>query len=107
MQQEILYFNFMPDFVDKYSSYVIEKASASGASQQAIDAQLQQMKSFKAMYDNPFINAAITFTEPFPIGLIVTLISAAILRKEDNCRNAMSQYGHEALHWREVSTTSP
>ena len=34
------------------------------------------------MYDNPFINAAITFTEPFPIGLIVTLISAAILRKK-------------------------
>jgi hypothetical protein len=40
------------------------------------------MKSFKAMYDNPFINAGITFFEPFPIGLIVTLISAAILRKK-------------------------
>ncbi len=79
---EILYFNFMPDFMDKYAGYVIEKARASGTSQQAIDAQLQQMKSFKAMYDNPFFNAAITFTEPFPIGLIVTLISAAILRKK-------------------------
>jgi hypothetical protein len=79
---EILYFKFMPDFFDKYASYVIEKARASGASQQVIDTQLQQMKSFKAMYDNPFINAAITFTEPFPVGLIVTLISAAILRKK-------------------------
>lgn len=79
---EIIYFKFMPDFVDKYSSYMIEKVRASGASQQAIDAQLQQMKDLKAMYDNPFINAAITFTEPFPIGLIVTLISAAILRKK-------------------------
>ena len=79
---EIIYFKFMPNFADKYASYVIEKARASGASQQAIETQLQQMKSFKAMYDNPFINAAITFTEPFPIGLIVTLISAAILRKK-------------------------
>ncbi len=79
---ETIYFKFMPDFADKYAGYVIEKARASGASQQVIDAQLQQMKSFKAMYDNPFINAAITFTEPFPIGLIVTLISAAILRKK-------------------------
>lgn len=79
---EILYFKFMPDFADKYASYAIEKTRASGASQQVIDAQVQQMKSFKAMYDNPFINAAITFTEPFPIGLIVTLISAAILRKK-------------------------
>ena len=79
---EIIYFNFMPDFVDKYAGYVVEKVRASGASQQVIDAKLEQMKSFKAMYDNPFINAAITFVEPFPIGLIVTLISAAILRKK-------------------------
>jgi hypothetical protein len=79
---EIIYFKFMPDFANKYASYMIEKVRASGASQQVIDAKLQQMKSFKAMYDNPFINAAITFTEPFPIGLIVTLISAAILRKK-------------------------
>jgi len=79
---EILYFNFMPDFLDKYSAYVIGKARASGASQQAIDAQVQQMKSFKAMYANPLINAAMTFTEPFPVGLLVTLISAAILRKK-------------------------
>ena len=79
---EIIYFKFMPEFVDKYASYMVEKVKASGASQQVIDAKLQEMKSFRAMYDNPFINAAITFTEPFPIGLIVTLISAAILRKK-------------------------
>ena len=79
---EILYFNFMPDFGDKYASYVVEKERASGASQQVIDEKVKQMQSFKAMYDNPFINAAITFVEPFPIGLIVTLISAAFLRKK-------------------------
>jgi hypothetical protein len=79
---EVLYYKFMPDFADKYAGYMIEKVRASGATQQAIDAQMQQMQSFKAMYDNPFINAAITFTEPFPVGLIVTLISAAILRKK-------------------------
>ena len=79
---EILYFKFMPDFADKYGSYEVEKERAAGASQQVIDAKLEQMKSFKAMYDNPFINAAITFVEPFPIGLIVTLISAAFLRKK-------------------------
>ena len=79
---EIIYFKFLPDFVDKYAGYAVEKVRASGASQQVIDAKLEQMKSFKAMYDNPFINAAITFVEPFPIGLIVTLISAGVLRKK-------------------------
>jgi hypothetical protein len=79
---EIVYFNFLPDFAEKYTAYMIEKAKTSGASQQVIDATLQQMKSMKALLDNPLINAAITFTEPFPIGLIVTLISAAVLRKK-------------------------
>lgn len=81
MVWEIVYFNFLADFAEKYTAYMIEKARASGASQQMVEATLQEMKSMKAMYDNPLINAAITFTEPFPIGLLVTLISAAILRK--------------------------
>ena len=94
---EIIYFKFMPDFVDKYASYMVEKARASGASQQAIDAQVQQMNSFKAMYDNPFINAAITFVEPLPIGLIVTLISAAVLRKKKAIVGAVDEGGAAQL----------
>jgi hypothetical protein len=78
---EIIYFNLMPDFLDKYSQHMAEKARAAGASQQVIDAQIQEMKNFKTMYDNPFINAAFTFIEPFPVGLIITLISSAILRR--------------------------
>lgn len=87
---EILYFNFMPDHLDKYASYAIEKARAAGATQQALDAQLQEMKDFKVMYNNPFINAAFTFIEPFPVGLIVTLISAAILRKKSGSTETAS-----------------
>jgi len=85
---EIIYFNFMPDFADKYASYIVEKARTSGATQQVIDAKLAQMKSLKAMLDNPLINAAMTFVEPFPVGLIVTLISAAILRKRKKTTSA-------------------
>jgi uncharacterized protein DUF4199 len=77
---EFVYFNLMPDFAEKYTAYAIEHARASGATQQAIDATAKQMEDFKRMYDNPLMNAAITFTEPFPIGLLVTLISAAVLR---------------------------
>jgi len=36
----------------------------------------------KELYKNPLFNVAITFIEPFPIGLIMTLISAAILPKK-------------------------
>ncbi len=77
---EIIYFNFMPDFADKYAAYIVEQARASGATQQVIDAKLAEMKGLKALLDNPIYNGLMTFAEPFPIGLLVTLISAAVLR---------------------------
>ncbi len=79
---EIIYFKFMPDFADKYAAYMIEKARAAGESAQKIQAIADEMKSMKATLNNPFLNAAFSFLEPFPIGLIVTLISAAVLRKK-------------------------
>src|SRR5713226_6264026 len=79
---EVMYFKFMLDFCDKYAAYAIEKARAAGASAQQIQATADEMKRFKVMLNNPFINAALTFTEPFPIGLIITLISSAVLRKK-------------------------
>ena len=39
------------------------------------------MKQLKQMLDNPFLNAAMSFIEPLPVGLIITLISSLILRK--------------------------
>jgi len=78
---EILYFNFLPDFVERYSNYLIEQTRASGASAAEIARQVEDMKNMKSWYDNPFWNSAITFLEPFPVGLIITLISAAVLRK--------------------------
>ena len=77
---EIVYFNFMPDFLDKYSAYMVEKARASGATAEAIQKQVEEMQQFKKLYSNPFINFAFTFTEPFPVGLVITLISSLILR---------------------------
>src|SRR5262249_38489437 len=78
---EIIYFNFMHDFVDKYAAHMVEQVRASGASQEAIQAKLQEMKRFKELYENPFFNAAVTFLEPLPVGLVMTLTSALILRK--------------------------
>jgi len=78
---EILYYNFMPDFADKYAAHVLEKAKAAGATAEVIQAQMDEMKKMKRILDNPLSNAAVTFLEPFPVGLLITLISALILRK--------------------------
>jgi len=85
---EVLYFKFMPDYMDKYGAHMVEKLRASGASDSAILAKTQEVKKYKEMYDNPLINAAMTFIEPFPVGLLITLLSAAALRKKEAARDA-------------------
>ncbi|HXQ36809.1 MAG TPA: DUF4199 domain-containing protein, partial [Anaerolineales bacterium] len=52
------------------------------ATVEAIQAKTEEMKQLKQALDNPLINAAYTFLEPFPVGLIITLISSLILRKK-------------------------
>lgn len=79
---EVTYFGFMPDFGDKYAAHMIDRAKASGASQQTIDKKIQELQQFSRDYRNPVINVAYTFMEMFPIGLAATLLSAAILRKK-------------------------
>ena len=87
---EILYFNFMPDFMDNYGAATIEKLKASGASPAAVDAQVQQLNKLKEQYKNPLINSLMTFIEPFPVGLAITLLSAAVLRKKAQSQPASS-----------------
>lgn len=82
----ILFAYFLPDFFDKYTAHVIEQARASGASAEIIRQKTEEMAWFKQLYRNPFFFAALTFIEPFPVGLIITLISAAILRKKKSAQ---------------------
>jgi len=79
---EIVYFNFLPDFLDNYSAHVIAKMRSTGASEAAIRETTARMAEMAKHYSNPLFNSAITFMEVFPVGLIMTLISAAILRRK-------------------------
>jgi hypothetical protein len=79
---EIVYQNWLYDFPEKYTNYVIEKARASGVSAEELARQSTELNSMWAVYRSSiFIRAVATFIEPFPVGLIITLISAGVLRK--------------------------
>jgi hypothetical protein len=79
---EVLYHTVYPNFMDEYSASMITKAQASGLSAQALQAKINEINQMKVMYANPLYNVLFTFIEPFPIGLLITLISAAVLRKK-------------------------
>ena len=73
---EIVWPRFMPDFYEKYGARELEAAKAKGATPEQIEAQRAQMAKYMEMYRNPVLNAALTFLEPLPVGLIVALLSA-------------------------------
>jgi len=76
------YFYFIPDFMQKYSTHMLDKLKASGASQAEIDKQAKEMANFAAMYRNPFFNAMMTYVEILPVGIVVAVISSLVLRKK-------------------------
>jgi hypothetical protein len=78
---EVIYYNFLPGFWDAYGAHLVQKLTASGASPAAIQQKLDEVRKYKELYKNPFFNAAMTFIHPFPIGLVVTLFSALVLRR--------------------------
>ena len=90
---EIVYWFFIPDFLDHYTAYLIEDLRSEGASQAAIAAKQQEMASFAELYANPLINSLITFLEVFPVGLLVTLVSAGILRRAPRDGQPVSEVG--------------
>jgi Na+/glutamate symporter len=79
---EIIYFNFMPHFMDSYWADAIHKAQTSGQSAAAVATQVAALQHQAQSYQNPLYNAAMTFMEPFPVGLLITLISAFVLRRK-------------------------
>jgi Protein of unknown function (DUF4199) len=79
---QLLYFKLQPGFMDTWAAYAVEKVRADGGTPEAVEATRRQMQSFKEAYDNPLTNAAYTFVEPFPVGLLITVISAAALRRK-------------------------
>lgn len=78
---EVLFFGVVPDFAASYQAHMLAEARRNGASEDAIAKQKAEIDGFMEMYQNPAINAAITFLEPLPVALVVALVSAGVLKR--------------------------
>jgi hypothetical protein len=68
------------DFAEFYAKTMVENVRAAGGSPDAVARATQQASDFVAQYSNPFFRVPMTFLEIFPVGVLVSLISAALLR---------------------------
>lgn len=78
----VVYQTLMPDFMDKFIEQALAQMKNSGASEAQIQEEAAKMEKYKAMYQNPLFRAAITFMEPFWMGLLVSLVSSLVLRRK-------------------------
>ena len=79
---EVLYFGFMPHFMDSYFAAQVHKVQSAGLDSSTTAAKVAAIRHSQELYQNPLVNIAYTFIEPLPVGLIITLISAAVLRRK-------------------------
>ena len=87
---ELIYFKLAPDFGTKFQAHLIEKARKNGESEEAIARRKTELERFVELYRNPAFNAAVTFLEPLPVAVVVSLVSAGVLSRRKNARGRES-----------------
>jgi hypothetical protein len=68
------------DFAGDYARALVEKKKASGASATDVAAYAESLKGWAESYKNPLFRLPMTFIEIFPVGVLVSLVSAGLLR---------------------------
>jgi hypothetical protein len=68
------------DFAGNYAASAIAQAKGNGADATALAKLSAQMEAFKIQYANPLFRLPMTFAEIFPVGVLVSLVSALVLR---------------------------
>jgi hypothetical protein len=68
-------------FMDAFVSSYIAKQKAAGVTGAALDKIVAEMEAMKVQYANPLFRMPMTFMEIFPVGFLISLLSAAVLRR--------------------------
>lgn len=81
-----VYYNTVPGvkdtFMDRYMEMNVKKMKHEGATQETIDTKTAELKQMAEMYKNPLFRFGMTLLELFPVGLVIALISAGILKRK-------------------------
>ena len=80
---ELYYPSVGQEFFQKYNAYYLDKMRAEGAPDADIEKARVEAEQFTAMYDKFYVRFPVTLLEILPVGVIVTLVSAALLRKRE------------------------
>lgn len=78
---QLLYYRLQPGIGEVYAECMVERARRSGAEPEEVERTTEQARKVVELYENPWSNIALTLLEPLPVGLLLTTVSAAVLRR--------------------------
>jgi hypothetical protein len=73
---------FAPNFMEEYASFALAKAKEGGMGEADLNALIAKFDGYKEMYKNPVIRFGMTLMEIAPVGIVMSLIPAALLRRK-------------------------
>jgi len=76
------YYAFIPDFMDRFSAHMLKQAHADGLTGAALSKKVEEINTMKKLYQSPVMVILFTYMEVLPVGLIVSLITALILKRK-------------------------
>jgi hypothetical protein len=76
------FYVFIPDFMDKYADHMIKLARESGVSPADLNKKVAEINNMKEMYKNPVMVVLWTYLEIVPVGIIISLLTALLLKRK-------------------------
>jgi hypothetical protein len=80
---ELYYKGRGQEFLQGYNAYYLDKMKKEGSSDADIEKARVESEQFMDLYKNFYVRFPMTLMEILPVGVLVTLISAALLRKRE------------------------
>ena len=78
----VVYYFFFPDFIQRFSHLQELQSRADGKSPAEVQQAVASLVKMGQLYKNPLFNILFTYGEILPVGLIMSLIAAGILKKK-------------------------
>ncbi len=80
----ICYYFFIPDFMEQYAASTLSHAQAEGLNATEMAKKTADMQQYIDMYKNPLFVILLTYMEILPVGLVVSLVAALIIKRKTN-----------------------
>jgi len=78
----IEYYIFMPDFMETFVANQIKQAKDNGMHGAELNNKIAELKGYQDIYKSPFGVILFTYLEPLPVAIVVTLVTALILKRK-------------------------